>query len=345
MRITSVDTLRTVAIFVVVCIHVVNITPFGNLPMDFWFNQLNRCAVPFFFVASSYFFTKTLLAGANATDLYIRYLTRLTTVFIVWSIIYAFMYLPNKIRTYGILNGLTQLINGKIAWAIDNPMTFLLQGFAIHLWFITSLILALTILYGLILLNKPNKIFYIAIPLYVFGLLAGTYSMTPMGIAFEFNTRNGPFLSTLCIGMGWWLAQRDFKPTIQLALAIILVSFLLQVTEYLLLSNSYSLPTDFSQATPNQGKYLIGTAFFGAGFMLLALAIPQLGKNTPLPEWGKFTLGIYVAHLFVLNYAGKLTTNLPNIMQQLVTAVVVYFTTLAIVAILARIKYIRPIVV
>lgn len=345
MRITSVDTFRTIAIFIVIGIHIVNASPFGNLPMDFWFNQLNRFAVPFFFVASSYFFTKTLLAGANATDLYIRYLTRLTTVFVVWSVIYAFMYLPNKIRTYGIYNGLIQLINGKIAWAIDNPMTFLLQGFSVHLWFITSLILALSILYGLILLNKPNKIFYLAIPLYVFGLLAGTYAMTPVGITIEFNTRNGPFLSTLCIGMGWWLAQHDFKPTVQLALTMILTSFLVQVTEYLLLSNIYSLPIEFSQATPNQGKYLIGTAFFGAGVMLLALALPQLGNKTPLPHWGKFTLGIYVAHLFVLNYAEKLTTNLPNIMQQLVTAILVYFITLALMAILAKYKYIRPIVV
>jgi surface polysaccharide O-acyltransferase-like enzyme len=351
MRIASIDTLRTIAIFMVICIHS---HPFRNLngQIDLWFNQLNRFAVPFFFIAASYFFTKKLNAGAKVTDLYIRYLTRLTLIFIIWTTIYFFLPLPNKIRTYGIFNGLNQLITERIAWITDHPITFLSQGLTVHLWFITSLIVSLTILYGVIMLNQPGKIgflnlrdlgnliFLIAIPLYLFGLLAGAYSKTPLGITFDFNTRDGPFFSTLFIAIGWWLAQRNFKPTLQLAGATIIGGFLLQMTEYLLLSNTYG-----SMSNPAQGNYLLGTVFFGTGVMLLALAIPQLGKNTPLPNWGKYTLGIYVAHLLVLNYAGKLTHPLPGTISQLVTPVIVYFITLAIVAILAKIKYIRPIVV
>lgn len=338
MRIASIDTLRTIAIFMVICIHS---HPFRNLngSIDFWFNQLNRFAVPFFFIAASYFFTKKILAGAKVTDLYIRYLTRLTLIFIVWTTIYFFLPLPKKIQTYGLFNGLNQLITERITWITDHPITFLSEGLTVHLWFITSLILSLTILYGVIMLNKPGKIFLLAIPLYLFGLLAGAYSKTPLGITFDLNTRNGPFFSTLFIAIGWWLAQRDFKPSLQLAWASIISGFLLQMTEYLLLFNTYG-----TLSNPAQGNYLLGTVFFGTGVMLLALAIPQLGKNTPLPHWGKYTLGIYVAHLLVLNYAGKLTYPLPGVMAQLVTPVIIYFITLAIVAILAKIKYIRPIV-
>ncbi len=339
MRITSIDTLRTIAIFVVIGIHS---HPFRNLNLqiDLWFNQLNRFAVPFFFIAASYFFTKKHLEGTKVTDLYIRYLTRLTIIFMVWTTIYFFLPLPSKIRTYGIFNGLNQLIIERITWITDHPITFLCQGLTIHLWFIISLILSLTMLYGVIVRNQPGKIFLIAIPLYLFGLLAGAYSKTPLGITFDFNTRDGPFFSTLFIAIGWWLAQRDFKPTLQLAWATIISGFLVQMTEYLLLSNTYG-----SMSNPAQGNYLLGTVFFGTGVMFLALAIPQLGKYTPLPNWGKYTLGIYAAHLLVLNYAGKLTYFLPGIISQLLMPVLIYFITLAIVAILAKIKYIRSIVV
>jgi len=342
IRIASIDTLRTIAIFIVICIHS---HPLRNLnwQVDLWFNQLNRFAVPFFFMAASYFFTKKILAGAKAkvTDLYIRYLTRLTLIFIVWTTIYFFMPLPNKIRTYGIFNGLTQLITERVAWITDYPMTFICQGLTIHLWFLISLIISLTMLYGVIVFNQPGKIFLMAIPLYLFGLLAGAYSETPLGIMFDFNTRNGPFFSTIFVAIGWWLAQRDFKPTLQLAWATIISGFLLQMIEYLLLSNTYSN----SVSNPSHGNYLLGTVFFGTGVMLLALAIPQLGKNTPISNWGKFTLGIYVAHPLALNYTGKLVHPLPGIVPQLVTPVIVYFITLVTISILARVKYIRHIVV
>lgn len=49
-----------------------------------------------------------------------------------------------------------------------------------------------------------------------------------------------------------------------------------------------------------KGHAFFGGMLFSLGMFLLALAKPRLGQSTPFPFLGRLTLGIYVAHVFVM---------------------------------------------
>ena len=57
---------------------------------------------------------------------------------------------------------------------------------------------------------------------------------------------------------------------------------------------------EFFSAPFYGNDFVLGTIPFGAGVFLTALTNPGFGKGTVLPQWGEFTLGIYVSHYYVL---------------------------------------------
>jgi surface polysaccharide O-acyltransferase-like enzyme len=346
MRIASIDSLRVLAIFAVICIH--------SHPFSEWVWLINLSAsfaVPYFFIVSGYFFSKKLQSTSLVGKLIVRYTKRLILVLLAWVLIYLLVpFVPmSTLFENGILSGLYWNVYDKMIWIFDHPMIFLfrggLPGKGGHLWFVISLIMALSILSLLAIWNQQNKIFLIAIPLYVFSLLAGAYATTPVGIQVEFQSYEGPFVSTLFIAIGWWLAQSDYKPTLMLAWLAIIGGLLCITVEVSILNYFFDIP--FNQ------PYLIGTVFFGTGFMFLALAKPDLGQNTPFPYWGNFTLGVYVSHMLVLYFLFqviyKLKMYLSDSLWQLIypvsLSVGLYLLSLVLTMLLAKISYIRRIVI
>jgi surface polysaccharide O-acyltransferase-like enzyme len=91
----------------------------------------------------------------------------------------------------------------------------------------------------------------------------------------------------------------------------------------------------------------LGGICFSLGIFLLALAKPQLGQSTPFPYLGQLTLGIYVAHVFVMYtitpFVWKLADKVP--MWGLCLGIIVYLASVIFVLVLARIPVIRSLVV
>ena len=340
-RIASIDLFRVYAVFAVICIHS---RPFYGVSdaLEALVNQATRFAVPFFFIASGYFFARKLLAGVPPGELFAKYARRLGTIFLAWSLVYA-LYPREFLKALILRRGdagihvLLSNITENFKWVADHPIAFLFQGTAEHLWFIVSLGLGIAILAALARLRLERAIFYVAVPLYLVGLLGGSYSPTPLGLRLPFNPLNGPFQSALFVAIGWRLAQRRSKPPLGFGIGCVLIGYLLHLAEASFLFRAYGSPL-------TSHYQLIGTIPFGLGVMLIALARPDLGEAQKLPAWGKYTLGIYASHVLVLDMIRPLMFVLPLIVWSAVCPVLAYVVSLLMSLGLSRFRFARGIV-
>jgi surface polysaccharide O-acyltransferase-like enzyme len=294
-RIISVDVMKVVAIISVIMIHT---TPFYDMPLEndfykyisFFMNQIPRFAVPFFFIISGYFWGYKIQKGTPVMQLSMKMLKRLSIIFICWSVIYILPYNVSSIFSYGIL-GPFRIVHDNIAYLIENPLNLIFEGTKIHLWFLVSLASAL-IIASLFIKNQWEKsLIFVSIILYIFGLLAKAY--TSVGIAIEFNTRNGPFFSTIFFTIGYILSKyKHQKKWFFYGILLFIVGLILHLSEVYVIWK-------YLEGSSRQ-DYVVGTLFMGTGISIAALSNHPVLRITPLARLGKYVLGIYVIHyLFV----------------------------------------------
>jgi surface polysaccharide O-acyltransferase-like enzyme len=298
MRISSVDTLKTFAMLAIVAIHTrpFSGTEFSGSPffsiIFYFINQVSRFAVPFFFAASGYFFARSVERGGGPWSQFFRYSKRLAVVFAVWTVIYGVIP-PNWTTSFfqmGPAAAIWKTASMNLARAAEAPLTFLVNGAGVHLWFLPALIIAMFILTISAWSGLSRYTILLGIVLYIMALAAGPYSSL-LGVDLPFNGRNGPFFSTFFVSAGWWLSKRD-APGFKTALALIVAGAVVQTAEVVVLNA-------LSGLSPDSHDYLVGSAFTGLGAFMLCLASPDLGRSTFLPPLGRFTLGVYVSHLLI----------------------------------------------
>ncbi|HEX9594371.1 MAG TPA: acyltransferase [bacterium] len=337
-RITSIDTVRAVAMAAVICVHV---EPFKEQsPLLFAaINQGSRFAVPFFFIASGYLFTRKLMAGADLDATTGRFLRRILVVFVAWSAVYLVAPSYTLIAKLGLHDGLLRNARGNLVDALAHPVQLLLVGTAPHLWFLPSLMMGIVILAAAIALGRERWLPPLAVALYLVGLLAGSYSVVPIGFSLHTQSIHGPFFSTLFVAIGWWLARHDVRTTVGVALAVAAGGLFLHFAEVGLLYRLYRVPLDLH-------NYVVGTIPFAIGTMLLALARPGLGAASPLPAIGRLALGIYVAHPLIrhrpIMWIGP--RYLPEMAWQCVAPLLVYALALLLTFALSRVPRLRLLV-
>jgi surface polysaccharide O-acyltransferase-like enzyme len=338
-RIHSIDTLKFVAVIGVVIFHG---RPFYNisLPVSLLIRQVMICAVPILFLASGYLFRKKIMDGDSLSRRYLKTVKRLGFVLAAWNVIYLFIpgnpVMLSQVRQLGFFQGEKLVFNTKIHEIVDSPMNFIFAGTTMHLWFLVSLAMALTLLFLFIKLGIENKFLYLAVPLYVFQLLAGPYSITKFGIHIFTASYYGPFVSTLFVGIGALIARKDLRPSWQFAGWLILAGLAIQLGERLLLF------TFFGRANESTG-YVVGSVAFCTGFLLLALDTPSMGDKTGLSRLGKYVLGIYASHVIFLPVTQKYYDTLPKPLGE-TGPLAVLAASLLLTIILFRLPYVRRIV-
>jgi surface polysaccharide O-acyltransferase-like enzyme len=226
-------------------------------------------------------------------------------------------------------SGLWKATYQKIYNLISDPITLLFQGGRGHLWFLLSLLIALGIITLFLKLNRAQWILPIAASLYFVGLIAGSYSATPFGIDISFNTRNGPFFSTLLVAFGWYLSSEKYKVKPVYALGLLTIGIIIYTLEAFALWKFYNV-------SPLRHDYLLGTLFFGLGLTTFVLSQPRLFEGNPLTGWGRYTLGIYVLHLLVLDMLTPLAKIIPFLLWDIIYPFIVYFLSLLTVSILSK---------
>lgn len=205
-----------------------------------------------------------------------------------------------------------------------------------HLWFLVSLAMALTLLFLFIKIGYENKFLYVAVPLFIIQLLAGPYAITPLGIHLGTASYYGPFVSSLFVGIGALIATKNLRPSLSFAGRLILAGLIILFAERFLLF--------FFFGWVDRGTgYILGTVIFSIGLLLLALAAPSLGYRTGLARLGKYALGIYVVHVIFLPYGQKLHEILPKPIGE-VSPLAVLAASLMLTIVIFRLPYLCKIV-
>jgi surface polysaccharide O-acyltransferase-like enzyme len=301
-------------------------------------NQLCRFAVPFFFLATGYFFGRKVGSGAAPLPMWRKQAGRLAVLFAFWSA--AYLLVPAVLRglNYRSLDAFGAFLADKLAWAANHPATSLLQGSAEHLWFLPALALGLAALAAAHALRVPPRAMaVVAVASYLVALLGGSYAPSPLGLDLGWDVRNGPFVAVPFVFLGDALSRRG---TVAARSAALLAGagLALSCVEALLLEHLYGSPLA-------SHDNLVGTALMGPGVFLLSLAARGVEPGSLLPRLGALTLGVYAAHMLVALVLGKGlgAFSLSPVGRELLFPLVVWVGTLVLVAAAARSPRLRPV--
>ncbi|HIA8257046.1 TPA: acyltransferase family protein [Escherichia coli] len=201
-NLASIDYAKLLFAFCIVFIHTDILGGNGNYIGYITCQGLLRIAVPFFFIASGYFFYSTHQKKGTS-----KWFLQNIKIYITWTI----LYLPMQINLIGYIKGTAPL---------DINVTFLILntifGFW-HLWFFPALIIAALITSVMTRLNDRTLIILCCV-LYISGTLLqyranyATYINRDLwSLATVFFTRNGLFMGFPLFMIGYLLKKYDLK--------------------------------------------------------------------------------------------------------------------------------------
>jgi surface polysaccharide O-acyltransferase-like enzyme len=174
--------------------------------------------------------------------------------------------------------------------------------------------------------------------LYLFGVLAKSYADTPIGIPIEFDTRNGPFFSTLLFVTGYLISGREVR---EKWLFYGIVVFLLGTVMHF--AEVYSLYAMYS--TGLKQDYVIGTYFMGVGVAMTSLSNHPALRNKALSKIGRMTLGIYAIHYIFVDLLRPIDKALDSIVWELGYVILVLALSVMACSMLSQNKTTKKIVV
>ena len=329
-RIKGVDAIRTVAIFAVVCIHARPFNAPGYETLGSIINVLCRFAVPFFFVASGFFFGRSLLKHPEQVwGIWRKSISRLFLIFVAWCVIYSAVPDSGMIWRNGIVRSMYWKLVSSINLSCHDPLKAVLEGTNVILWFIMALMVCMSLLAVFVRFRSQRMILPFACALYVLGVLAGAYSSFACGITLPLgiNSRNGPFFGLLPFSLGWYFAGKPV-PRPQTALAVLFIGIAVYVIESALIWRIQDRQVLYD--------YVFSTAFLGLGIFLIGLVLPQSKLIDRLAGPGQLTLGVYLIHMMLIMEFNWLKDSLDPVMYGLLFPPAVYAVSLAAAAVLSR---------
>jgi surface polysaccharide O-acyltransferase-like enzyme len=332
-RIQSIDALKALAMFAVVCIHVPNSPAIMTLPWQL-FNQLCRFGVPAFFIISGFFFMRSWLSAAGKDTVLIRYESRLLIPFLFWAMFYALV--PPFVS--GSPEGVPAALREHLSNIIHHFHTFLLSGYVYHLWFLSSLMQGLFLLWFCLRFLNLHAALVSGILLYSVALLGEPYANTSLGFHTHFDLKTGPFLSTLFVSIGALLAKARYNPGSLVAIVSIGLGLVISLAEVAFSYYRYGQPI-------SHHDFLAGTPFFALGCVLLALARPTLGVGSGLVRLGRYSLGIYALHVYVIEVLRRTVAGNALMHWPLAFAILVFFTSCCLAVGLSKLRWTRRFVV
>jgi surface polysaccharide O-acyltransferase-like enzyme len=296
-RIESIDVMRVLSMVAVIGLHTASYTGPNAVGQHLGgadlLNQIERFAVPFFFIISGYLWADRCVVPEDYWTRAVALSKRALLIFLFWSLVYAVGPAIEAIKDYGPMGPLKILY-----WAL-RPLNGLeiaskvSEGTRVHLWFLPALALAAAISGALLARGRQALLFSLAILLFIVGLAGSAYADSPLGFKTSFNFRNGPFFSLIMFATGYWVQRHGSRLNhISAGGGFAIVGFLLQLLEVTWIRQKWGVSLSHD--------YVVGTYFFGLGMAMLALSNSAYLRVTALASIGPLILGVYASHfLFV----------------------------------------------
>jgi surface polysaccharide O-acyltransferase-like enzyme len=175
---------------------------------------------------------------------------------------------------------------------------------------------------------------FVALALYIIGLFSKAYANSPIGINIDFNTRNGPFFSTIFFASGYYLSKYNTNPRwLFFGLPLFFVGCLLHFSELYGLWKVYS-------TMPVQ-DYVFGTLFMGLGVSIMALSNHQLVRIGQFSNIGKLTLGIYLIHFVFVDLLRPMGKSAVNYIWEIAYPILVLCSSIISISLLSKYKNAR----
>ena len=323
-KIASLEFARIIAMLAIVGLHcqmALSYWLWDDVPwVGYILNQMSRFAVPLFFLISGYLIQPKL--STNPIGTVKRYSKPLIRIWVVWSVIC--LLVPFQWQTVSNAGYLAER-QGYWGYLMQSPINSLLEGGLVHLWFLPALVMAVALIACLVRVKLSQLLLPIALLLYVYGVLAGSYS-TLTELPSPFFTRNGPFFSTLLVVLGYLIREKQWLWSHNSALRMIILGIGLHFAEAYWLTQH--------NVVFNSHDCLFGTVIWSLGIFMWLLARPNFGNMPWVLKWSPNILGIYVSHLLMIivmmNVAGILG------LQDLAKDAFIYSTTIIATLLLVK---------
>ena len=301
-RVHSLDAMRLVAVVSVVLIHT---DPFQGLgaagnAVNFGIKTTARFAVPFFFLASGYFFAAKT-ADRDPREYLSRRAVSIGSLYAFGLALAAPAFLGGRVASDTAAGRpLLAAVGTRVAEFLD-PVELLYYGTSVSeiLWFLPALLVSLALVAAFATTERTTAaLVAVAACLHAVGLLGTSYTMF---VDVPFEVRDGLFFGFFYVSLGYAVARSDRTPSRELSpilLGLVGCFAVLQLAEFALLG--YPLRGEAFGSYVFAPSYGIFTAFLALSIFLFLLSRPTLGAGTPLPSWGAYAVGIYVVHPVVL---------------------------------------------
>lgn len=275
----TIDIIKLILAFLVVGIHT---EPFSKI---FWadkgFAVITRICVPFFFVASAYFYWKKEKSP-------FQYLKRIFILYLIWTIIY----LPFDIQDLSAMSVLEIL------------KRFFWSGNVHALWYLYGSIIGFIIVFVLLKFLSPKTVFAISIIFLIIGCAKSTWSpLIVKYLHFEIpdvlGVRNGLYYAFPYMSLGMLIAKRK-----ESGLGIVKWKYIigLLISVVFLFAESYVFVIKMKTDTTILWISVLPMTYFF--FMLSLNTNIQISKSVSL-FFRKASTLIYVSHsLFLIAFKG-----------------------------------------
>ena len=308
----------------------------------FLFSQAIRFAVPCFFVLSGYLWGQKARKGVNlapSSPVVAKRVKRIFFVFVAWSVIYIF---PFDLVPEMIVSGPVGLLKAGYWRLLDhvaNPLRLIMEGTTVHLWYLIGLLWALGITSLFASRNLVGGLIAFAVALYVIGVFGKAYANTSLGFHSDFDTRNGPFFSTIFFVSGYVMSKmRPNSGWASKGALIFLIGFVVQLTELYVLWNEHHINL--------MQDYVFGTYLMGAGAAMVALSNHRIlaSESRMIAMIGTFSLGIYAIHFVFVDLLKPLDLFFSGPLWSFVYVSLVLVFSLESTRILSKFNFTREIV-
>lgn len=338
MRIQSIDTFKGLAILAVVIIHT---EPFLATPelKTHWYHlgqlvqQASSFAVPFFFIAAGYFYSRGLTKD-ELVSRWRKYVTKLALALAVWILIDAFFgnHWLAQIQEAGSLKPLLWNLLAIPSFVENRPDLFFFRGTAVPLWFLISLIVAISALTLCVRLSiRPIVVLAMGLSAYALSLLMSTYSGTGIGTGINLPLeQRGPLIAFGFLSTGYFLAT-SWMPTRN-------ANLLVAASAAMVFAESMALSAYFHVQFIER-PYLFSTLPLAISLLLFAASTPSLGANSIISRIGNRSLGVYLVHTPVLGGFTQIRSLFVHPIWEFSFPILVLISSYAVVLLLLKLPF------